>query len=425
MTVSTSIRWPTAVTLRRTPLRATIARMIFENAVRRVPVRVSYPDGRVLGAGSPVSPEFAVVRPAAFFARLGRDAKIGFGEAYMAGDWRAGSGTDLADLLTSFASRLTTLIPPALQRLRVLVDRRVPHDHENTPDGARTNIAAHYDLSNDLFAAFLDPTMTYSCAWFDNSEPIAAATRLEEAQLRKIDGILDLAGVQAGTRVLEIGSGWGSLAIRAAQRGAHVTTITLSHEQMRLARERVEAPSVVSPGIHRAIRGEATELRLRPDRLGRVDRVLVVHRRHDGLRVEAFAVVERDEQGIRRSVPLEPVHPVAHHSGLAGPVAGRHPVVPRRTGIPCLRQDRAVGVQHRHVARVAELLEGSGLRVARVGEQAEGLVGVGRDDDAVHAGNLPSDVPDLDAILVSGDVGDGMGCAYVLEQPGEPLDIDP
>ena len=130
-------------------------------------------------------------------ARLGRDAKIGFGEAYMAGDWRAGSGTDLADLLTSFASQLTTLIPPALQRLRVFVDRPVPHEQENTVDGSRSNIAAHYDLSNDLFAGFLDPTMTYSAAWFDDSEPVETATRLEEAQLRKIDGILDLAGVPA------------------------------------------------------------------------------------------------------------------------------------------------------------------------------------------------------------------------------------
>jgi cyclopropane-fatty-acyl-phospholipid synthase len=108
-------------------------------------------------------------------------------------------------------------------------------------DGSRTNIAAHYDLSNDLFAAFLDPTMSYSSARFDGSEPTAAATRLEAAQLRKTDGILDLAGVRAGTRVLEIGSGWGSLALRTAQRGAHVTAITLSREQMRLARERVEA----------------------------------------------------------------------------------------------------------------------------------------------------------------------------------------
>jgi cyclopropane-fatty-acyl-phospholipid synthase len=238
--MTVSIRWPIAAT-QPPALRATIARVVFEHALRQVPVRASYPDGQALGAGSPASPEFEIVRPAAFFARLGRDPKIGFGEAYMAGDWRAGPGTDLADLLTPFASRLTTLIPPALQRLRVVIDRRVPHDHENSLDGSRTNIAAHYDLSNDLFAAFLDPTMTYSCAWFDDSEPVATATRLAEAQLRKIDGILDLAGVQAGSRVLEIGTGWGTLAIRAAQRGARVTTITLSREQMRLARERVEA----------------------------------------------------------------------------------------------------------------------------------------------------------------------------------------
>jgi cyclopropane-fatty-acyl-phospholipid synthase len=241
VTVFSAVRWPALAASPRAPMRAVVARLIFERAVAQVPVRVTYPDGRVLGGGSPASPEFEVVRPAAFFARLGGDAKIGFGEAYMAGDWRAGSGTDLADLLTPFATRLTTLIPPALQRLRVFADRRVPPGHENTLGGSRTNIAAHYDLSNDLFAAFLDPTMSYSSAWFDGSEPIAAATRLEAAQLRKTDGILDLAGVRAGTRVLEIGSGWGSLALRAAQRGAHVTTITLSREQMLLARERVEA----------------------------------------------------------------------------------------------------------------------------------------------------------------------------------------
>jgi cyclopropane-fatty-acyl-phospholipid synthase len=241
MTVSGTVRWPALAARSLAPVRATVARLIFERAVAPLPVRVTYPDGRVLGTGSPASPELEIVRPAVFFARLGRDAKIGFGEAYTAGDWRAGSGTDLAGLLTPFASRLTTLIPPALQRLRVLVDKRVPPDHENTLGGSRANIAAHYDLSNDLFAAFLDPTMSYSCAWFGDSEPIATATGLEEAQLRKIDAILDLAGVKAGTRLLEIGSGWGSLAIRAAQRGARVTAITLSREQMRLARDRAEA----------------------------------------------------------------------------------------------------------------------------------------------------------------------------------------
>ena len=241
MTVSTAIRWPTAAATPRAPLRATIARVVFEHAVRRVPVRVTYPDGRVLGAGSPASPELEVVRPAAFFARLGRDAKIGFGEAYMAGDWRAGPGTDLADLLTPFASRLTTLIPPALQRLRVFVDRRVPHDHENTLDGSRTNIAAHYDLSNDLFAAFLDPTMTYSSRLVrrerarGDRNPAGGGTAAQDRRHprpRRRPGRHPAAGDRTG---------WGSLAIRAAQRGARVTTITLSREQMRLARERVEA----------------------------------------------------------------------------------------------------------------------------------------------------------------------------------------
>jgi cyclopropane-fatty-acyl-phospholipid synthase len=242
MTVSASVRWPAAATP-RAPLRATIARMIFEHAVQLVPVRVTYPDGRVLGAGSETSPEFELVRPAAFFARLGRDAKVGFGEAYMAGDWRSGPGTDLADLLTPFAARLATLVPAPLQKLRAFVDKRVPHDQENTPDGSRNNIAAHYDLSNDLFASFLDQTMTYSSAWFDESESVQTAT-LEEAQLRKIDGILDLAGVRSGTRLLEIGTGWGTLAIRAAQRGAQVTTVTLSREQLELTCERVGAAGV-------------------------------------------------------------------------------------------------------------------------------------------------------------------------------------
>ena len=90
MTTSSSIAWPALTKRPRAPMRATVARLVFERAVAGIPVRVTYPDGRVLGSGSPASPEFEVVRPAAFFARLGRDAKIGFGEAYTAGDWRAG-----------------------------------------------------------------------------------------------------------------------------------------------------------------------------------------------------------------------------------------------------------------------------------------------------------------------------------------------
>ena len=161
---------------------------------------------------------------------------MAFGEAYVAGDWTPGPGTDLADLLTPFAAKLQDLVPAPLRRMRRVIDRRLPHDTRNTPDGSRTNISAHYDMSNDLFSMFLDETMTYSSAWFSDFEHES----LESAQLRKLDGILDLAGVGDGTRLLEIGSGWGSLAIRAAQRGAQVTTITLSDQQADLANTRIK-----------------------------------------------------------------------------------------------------------------------------------------------------------------------------------------
>jgi cyclopropane-fatty-acyl-phospholipid synthase len=101
-------------------------------------------------------------------------------------------------------------------------------------DGARQNIHRHYDLSNDLFTAFLDETMTYSSGWF-----APGSTDLVDAQHRKIDSILDLAGVRAGSRVLEIGTGWGELALQAAKRGAQVTSLTISVEQRNLAIRRI------------------------------------------------------------------------------------------------------------------------------------------------------------------------------------------
>src|SRR3954452_2087574 len=241
MSVSSTLPWHGLATAPRAPVSAVVARLLFERAASGLPLRVTYPDGRVIGGGSSTSPVFEVVRPAAFFARVGRDRKIGFGAAYVAGDWRPGTGTDLAELLAVFAARLTTLVPPWLQRLRGLVDKRIPAHQDNSINGSRANIAAHYDLSNEMFASFLDPTMSYSSACFDTASWDGSATELEDAQLRKIDAMLDLAGVRDGTRLLEIGSGWGALAIRAGQRGARVTSITLSGEQMLLARERVDA----------------------------------------------------------------------------------------------------------------------------------------------------------------------------------------
>jgi cyclopropane-fatty-acyl-phospholipid synthase len=217
------------------PVRARIAEGLFRRAVRPLRLRVLLPDGTELGGGSPGDPVLRLVRPAAFFLRLGTDAMIGFGEAYLAGDWTVDTTEDLPDVLTAFAERLPLLVPPWLHGLRRLVHRPVPDHEENTLHGARRNIHRHYDLSNELFAAFLDPGMTYSSAWFDGDPTLT----LEAAQDRKIDGVLDFAGVRAGTHVVEIGTGWGTLAIRAAQRGARVTSLTISAEQQALAERRI------------------------------------------------------------------------------------------------------------------------------------------------------------------------------------------
>jgi cyclopropane-fatty-acyl-phospholipid synthase len=226
--------------------RTTAARAILGTALRRVPVRVVGPDGAPFGgppgrpgrATDPDAPTIEVLRPASLFERLAQHPKIGIGEAYVAGDWRAAPGTDLAAVLLPFAQRMTTVVPAALLRLRGLVDRRGPASQRNTVTGSRRNVRAHYDLSNDLFAAFLDDTLSYSAALFDEAAPWADQ-RLADAQRRKIDAVLDQAGVGPGTRLLEIGTGWGTLAIEAARRGARVTTITLSAEQAGLATTRV------------------------------------------------------------------------------------------------------------------------------------------------------------------------------------------
>ncbi|UOZ02625.1 MULTISPECIES: cyclopropane-fatty-acyl-phospholipid synthase family protein [unclassified Amycolatopsis] len=225
-------RWPGLAAPPHSALRARIAASLFRRAVRPLDVRVTFPDGTVLGNGGPEAPEMRILRPEAFFHRLGVDAKIGFGESYMAGDWVA---SDLAEVLTPFAARMATLVPPVLQKFRKIAERTQPPSEENSLEGARANIHRHYDLSNDLFGTFLDESMMYSSALFGPADDLTAA------QHRKIDSVLDYAGVRAGSEVLEIGTGWGELAIRAAARGATVTSLTISEEQRALATERIVA----------------------------------------------------------------------------------------------------------------------------------------------------------------------------------------
>jgi cyclopropane-fatty-acyl-phospholipid synthase len=265
-TVATEVdsdRWPDVARVPRAWLSPTIADRLFRRAAARLPVRVVYPDGTVVGAADPTLPTMVVHRPEAMVRRVGRYGLIGFGESYMAGDW---TSTDVAGVLTEFAKRLAELIPPALQRFRPLAAVSQPRSQHNSRAQARRNVAEHYDLSNDLFAEFLDETMAYSSALF-NTMPASHAD-LPDAQRRKIDRLLDTAHVGPGSRVLEIGTGWGELCLRAAARGAHVHSITLSAEQQRLARHRVAAA-----GLSDRVDIELCDYR---DVYGRYDAVLSV-----------------------------------------------------------------------------------------------------------------------------------------------------
>lgn len=225
-------------------VRGAIARQVVKRILRSMPVTARLVDGDVYGAPlADACPTLDVDQPEAFFARIALSPMIGLGESYMAREWGAADGSDLADTLAPFAERLTELIKPVFYRLRHTVLPRGLNP-ANTITGARRNIEAHYDLSNEMFQLFLDPSLSYSSALFESLRTPPVLADLEEAQLRKVDSILDSAGVVEGSRVLEIGTGWGTLAIRAAERGATVTTVTLSVEQAELARDRVDAAGV-------------------------------------------------------------------------------------------------------------------------------------------------------------------------------------
>ena len=241
--IHSQLSWPGIYEVPRPGWRTRLAELAFRYAVRDLPLRIVLRHNEVWGAGSADAPAIAISDPDAFFRRVGQDGMIGFGESYMAGEWGADDSETLTAALTILAANIDRLIPPVLHGLRRFALQAMPVEARDWRQASKENVAAHYDLSNDMFAAFLDPTMTYSAGLFENA-PQAVWADLPFAQHAKIDRLLDSTGVGAGTRLLEIGTGWGELAIRAAQRGASVTTLTLSEQQAALAASRVASAGV-------------------------------------------------------------------------------------------------------------------------------------------------------------------------------------
>jgi cyclopropane-fatty-acyl-phospholipid synthase len=175
------------------------------------------------------------VKDSRFYGDIAFGGSIGAGEAWMRGYWDCDNLVQLVrimvrnrDMLDGMEGGLARLSQP-LQRMFHWVNR-------NTRPGARRNIAAHYDLGNDFFALWLDESMMYSCAIFDRPE-----RTLAEAQQARLDRVCERLALQPGDHLVEIGTGWGGMAIHAATHyGCRVTTTTLSREQYEFARQRVE-----------------------------------------------------------------------------------------------------------------------------------------------------------------------------------------
>lgn len=197
------------------------------------------PDGstRCFGRAGTGRAQTLNVRNHAFFRRVATGGDVGFGEAFVAGDWDC---ADLTELLRLLIDNAPALAAHALARGGVarLWDRWRHAWNRNSLRGSRRNIEAHYDLGNDFFAEFLDPeTMLYSCAIFRSPDE-----SLAQAQRNKIQAVLERAQLHPGDAVLEIGCGWGGFALEAVrQTGCRITGITLSQQQLELAQWRVQA----------------------------------------------------------------------------------------------------------------------------------------------------------------------------------------
>jgi cyclopropane-fatty-acyl-phospholipid synthase len=193
------------------------------------------PDGSVRSFGDSGGKEPALrlrVKDNRFFRRAIASGDIGVGESFMDGDWDT---SDLVSLVRGYLREASVLEHRSPLQWYASVRHRLRRRLDaNTRTGSRRNIRHHYDLSNALFESFLDETLTYSCAVFDRPD-----SSLADAQREKIDGACRALGLRPGDELLEIGSGWGTLALHAAREyGCTVTSITLSEQQRRLAESR-------------------------------------------------------------------------------------------------------------------------------------------------------------------------------------------
>ena len=208
-------------------------RHLFDRILRgHLRIRIGEHCHEMHGAEAGPSGEIRLLKPVSFARRIATRGHVGLGESYMAGDW---DSPDVTALLHCFAANQHALVEVFegswLNRVASLFRHR---RRANTKAGSKRNIQAHYDLGNEFYRLWLDPSMTYSSAVFSRD-----ADTLELAQQNKYQRLLGLLDAQPGQHLLEVGCGWGALARTAASAGLAVTGITLSREQLVWAEDAV------------------------------------------------------------------------------------------------------------------------------------------------------------------------------------------
>ena len=169
-----------------------------------------------------------------FYSEVVFGGTVAAGEAYMQGDWRCSNLTDLIRIMVRNRQVLDDLQGP-LTGFKDILLRLVHWFNRNTQAGSRRNIKAHYDLGNDMFETFLDPSMMYSSAYYPEH-----GSTLDQAAEAKLKRICDKLQLCSDDHVIEIGTGWGGFAIYAASHyGCRVTTTTISQQQHAMAKQRI------------------------------------------------------------------------------------------------------------------------------------------------------------------------------------------
>ena len=194
-------------------------------------------DGRTFRAeGLGVGPVCEIrIHNSGIFERLLREGQLGFCDAYLDGQWSTPDLQAFMDYIHADNDEVFDSFPG--QKLVQLYERFRFWMQGNSKGQARKNISYHYDLGNDFYGLWLDKTMTYSSAIFEDGQD-----SLEKAQTAKYASMVDQMGVKAGDHVLEIGCGWGGFAEYAAkERGLNVTCLTISKEQIKYAQDRITA----------------------------------------------------------------------------------------------------------------------------------------------------------------------------------------